>query len=77
MPLNWTNCLLFFSNTRRYAKDTRYSDENVASHDRQLMKSVPATSLMTVMDMVDNYDVIAVDEGQFFPDCTYSLRFDV
>lgn len=56
-------CLLI-----KYAHDSRYSDECMASHDKQLMLAVPATKLSDVSSLVDNYDVIAIDEGQFFPD---------
>lgn len=48
--------------------DTRYSDENVASHDRQLMVAVPAVVLKDVKPQVKDFDVVAIDEAQFFPD---------
>lgn len=52
----------------KYGKDVRYSVENLSTHDRQMMPAVSASRLEEVMDRIDGYDVIGVDEGQFFPD---------
>lgn len=52
----------------KYAHDTRYSEDSVASHDKQLLRALPCTRLSDVADAAMGYDVIAVDEGQFFPD---------
>lgn len=57
------NCLVI-----KYANDTRYDKEALATHDKQ---TLPATSAVTLLPMVgeaSEYDVIGVDEGQFFPD---------
>jgi len=51
----------------KYAEDKRYDDDGIATHDRQSLKAVKANYLKTLKD-VDHYDVIGVDEGQFFPD---------
>ena len=52
-----------------YAKDNRYSKENVVStHDKQTMKASKFTLLSEAEHMVDDYDIIGVDEGQFFED---------
>ncbi|KAM6939705.1 thymidine kinase, cytosolic [Xenentodon cancila] len=52
----------------KYAKDTRYSDTGVATHDKYTMEAVPATSLEAVRPMALQACVIGIDEGQFFPD---------
>jgi len=52
----------------KYAKDTRYDDTGIATHDRQTLKAVSATVLAQLTDKAANYDVIGIDEGQFFPD---------
>ncbi|RYG55460.1 hypothetical protein EON66_05240 [archaeon] len=46
----------------RYAHDTRYSEDSVASHDRQLLPAFPCVKLEQVMGAIGDYDVIAIDE---------------
>lgn len=52
-----------------YAHDTRYGTDMIASHD---LDTVPARSLLHLGDLtsedVASYDVIVIDEGQFFDD---------
>ena len=53
----------------KYARDDRYSSDCVASHDRSTLRATfAAATLKEVGNAWQNYDVIAVDEGQFFPD---------
>ncbi|XP_036409365.1 thymidine kinase, cytosolic-like [Megalops cyprinoides] len=52
----------------KYAKDTRYSDKGVATHDKNTMAAVPATRLTDVRALALDARVIGIDEGQFFPD---------
>lgn len=55
----------------KYAHDQRYtSDDAISSHDRQLMVAIPAMTLAEVADRVamHEFDVIAIDEAQFYPD---------
>lgn len=54
----------------KYARDVRYSDDSVSSHDKQMMKALGAVALSDVEAAIAEMkpDVIAVDEGQFFPD---------
>ncbi|RXM37393.1 Thymidine kinase, cytosolic [Acipenser ruthenus] len=52
----------------KYAKDTRYSDNGVATHDRNTMEAVPASQLKEVYKQALVCCVIGIDEGQFFPD---------
>eukprot|EP00033_Pygsuia_biforma_P003908 GCRY01004281.1.p1 GENE.GCRY01004281.1~~GCRY01004281.1.p1 ORF type:complete len:239 (+),score=27.87 GCRY01004281.1:54-719(+) len=53
----------------KYAKDSRYSKENMATHDLITHKAVSASNLFDVKHICVDYDVIGVDEGQFYPDC--------
>ncbi|XP_020365398.1 thymidine kinase, cytosolic [Rhincodon typus] len=53
----------------KYAKDIRYSKEDLSTHDRFTMQAVPATKLSEVTQEALKCSVIGIDEGQFFPDC--------
>ncbi|GFY45855.1 thymidine kinase, cytosolic [Trichonephila inaurata madagascariensis] len=57
------NCLIV-----KYANDVRYDSNNIATHDRQCLSAVCATTLTDLKNMACNYSVIGIDEGQFFPD---------
>ena len=48
--------------------DTRYSDTNVVSHDHNAIPSTPVANSDTVLQMSAGYDVIGIDEAQFFDD---------
>ena len=55
----------------KYAKDTRYTgDKNlISTHDGVVANAIPCSSLDELnIDMLNEYDVIAIDEGQFFKD---------
>ncbi|XP_048847179.1 thymidine kinase, cytosolic-like [Brienomyrus brachyistius] len=52
----------------KYAKDTRYSDKGMATHDKNTMEAVPANRLKDVQSLAVQASVIGIDEGQFFPD---------
>jgi thymidine kinase len=52
----------------KYARDTRYASEGLATHDRQSINAVSVTDLMSLAEKAADYDVIGIDEGQFFPD---------
>ncbi|CAG06017.1 unnamed protein product, partial [Tetraodon nigroviridis] len=49
----------------KYAKDTRYSDTGMATHDKNTMEAVPANCLADVRSMALQVCVIGIDEGQF------------
>ncbi|XP_043570869.1 thymidine kinase, cytosolic isoform X1 [Chiloscyllium plagiosum] len=53
----------------KYAKDIRYSKEDLATHDKFTMQAVPATKLSEITQEALKSAVIGIDEGQFFPDC--------
>ena len=55
----------------KYIKDTRYSNKNTLStHDLVQYNAIPCDKLEDVKKKVikEEYDVIGIDEGQFFPD---------
>ncbi|XP_051889120.1 thymidine kinase, cytosolic [Pristis pectinata] len=53
----------------KYAKDTRYSKEDLATHDKFTMHAVSATKLSEIYQEALQSAVVGIDEGQFFPDC--------
>lgn len=52
----------------KYAKDTRYSEKGMATHDKNTMEAIPANVLSDVHSHALEASVIGIDEGQFFPD---------
>jgi len=52
----------------KYDKDNRYNDGGIATHCGQSLPAVAAHSLAFLSGKADEYDVIGIDEGQFFPD---------
>lgn len=57
----------------RYIKDNRYSEDCIASHDGQLLSATSCANLYDIAHTVDNFDVIGIDEGQFFQDSIISF----
>jgi thymidine kinase len=52
-----------------YAHDNRYSlDATISTHDKIQMQAKKCVTLSEIDNMYDDYDVIAIDEGQFFQD---------
>ncbi len=53
-----------------YSADTRYGKECIASHDKVLEQAVCVDTLASIQHLVQSgdYQVVAIDEGQFFPD---------
>ena len=54
----------------KYANDIRYNSESIATHDKQTLTAISARKLSDLADEIEkeSYDVIGIDEGQFFPD---------
>lgn len=50
----------------KYAKDTRYSDKCVSTHDKQMIEAVSCVSLSEIEEKAVDFDIIGIDEGQFF-----------
>jgi thymidine kinase len=48
--------------------DSRYSLEEVVSHDSNSITSTPVTSSGNILLMASNVDVVGIDEAQFFDD---------
>ncbi|MBE9468157.1 MAG: thymidine kinase [Bacteroidetes bacterium] len=46
--------------------DTRYSDDEVVSHDSNAIRSTPVSSPMNILLLVNDIDVVGIDEAQFF-----------
>ena len=52
----------------KYKKDTRYDDEAVVTHDKIKIKAFVCEYLYEADHLVNQYDVICVDELQFYKD---------
>ncbi|MBQ9439587.1 MAG: thymidine kinase [Paludibacteraceae bacterium] len=46
--------------------DTRYSESDVVSHDKNVITSTPVESSSTILLLAQDVDVVGVDEAQFF-----------
>lgn len=46
--------------------DTRYSKKDVVSHDHNIIHSMPVKSSAEIGKLAQGYDVIGIDEAQFF-----------
>ena len=52
----------------KFKRDTRYDDEAVVTHDKIKIKAFVCEYLYEADDEVVNYDVICIDELQFYKD---------
>lgn len=50
------------------AIDTRYSDNDVVSHDANSIPSTPVESARSILLMASDAQVVGIDEAQFFDD---------
>ncbi len=50
------------------ALDTRYSEEDVVSHDHNAIPSTPVDSSASILLLSSEVDVVGIDEAQFFDD---------
>ena len=50
------------------AIDTRYSEEDVVSHDANTIASTPVDSARSILLMASEAQVVGIDEAQFFDD---------
>jgi thymidine kinase len=46
--------------------DTRYSEEDVVSHDEKAIQSTPVETAQNILLLATGVDVIGIDEAQFF-----------
>lgn len=53
-----------------YVADIRYGQDRIASHDKEFEAAICVDRLSALEEQVrsGNYQVLAIDEGQFFPD---------
>ena len=56
-------CLLI-----KYEKDDRYSEDLFSTHDGQQLKAIKCHKLNSIEGACSEFDVIAIDEGQFVSD---------
>ena len=56
-------CLLI-----KHSSDNRYSDSFISTHDKILKEALSISCLEKVDNLINNYDVIFIDEIQFFKD---------
>lgn len=49
----------------KYAKDQRYSKDSVSTHDKTMTKAASCSMLSQIMETVEPFSVIGIDEGQF------------
>lgn len=61
------NCIIV-----KHQKDNRYQSapSEIITHDFQTMNAISTNSLSEIIDILEKYDVIGIDEGQFFQDIT-------
>lgn len=50
------------------AVDVRYSKNDVVSHDKNVIPSIPLTDIHRLPEVAKGMDVVGIDEAQFFPD---------
>lgn len=50
------------------AMDTRYSEEDVVSHDHNTIPSTPVKTAAEILEKAGEVDVVGIDEAQFFDD---------
>ncbi len=48
--------------------DSRYSDEDVVSHDKNSILSTPVETSQSILLLSSDIDVVGIDEAQFFDD---------
>lgn len=48
--------------------DTRYSEEEVVSHDANAIRSTPVDSAQNILLLANDVEVVGIDEAQFFDD---------
>jgi len=50
------------------AIDVRYDEDNVVSHDKNIITSTPVTTSANILLLANDVDVVGIDEAQFFDD---------
>eukprot|EP00118_Oscarella_pearsei_P026207 m.309607 g.309607 ORF g.309607 m.309607 type:complete len:274 (+) comp47071_c0_seq1:273-1094(+) len=52
----------------KYDKDKRYAENNISTHDKQVRSALSCARLFDLKSQVLKYEVVGIDEAQFFPD---------
>ena len=52
----------------KYSNDTRYSCDCISTHDQHTALAVACEKLAEIKEIWKEFDVIGIDEGQFFSD---------
>ena len=52
----------------KHELDTRYNTDEIVSHNKNSIFSNPVASSEKILSFTDNYEVIGIDEAQFFDD---------
>jgi len=58
-----------------YDKDIRYSYNKLSSHDNEMIPCFMTDKLINVNTLINNYDIIMINEAQFFNDIVSWVRF--
>lgn len=58
----------------KHTFDTRYDDSSLTTHDNTKISARRAALLEELTKEFDNYDVLIIDEGQFFTDIVSAVR---
>lgn len=61
----------------KHAVDDRYDRESVVTHNGRRLKAFRCYTLAEILDQTASYQVIAIDEGQFFNDLTFVVNTQV
>lgn len=48
--------------------DVRYHPDKIVSHDASALDAIPLNEALTILDHIDNLELFAIDEAQFFGD---------
>lgn len=54
----------------KYERDDRYDKDNISTHDNQIANGLCCSKLAEIYAQLMEFQVIGIDEGQFFPDLT-------
>ena len=52
----------------KYIFDVRDAKDEMSTHAKTLMSAIPAKTIGEIFSTLMKYDIIGIDEGQFFPD---------